>query len=161
MTRNTKLWFAVFVAVVFVTGALAGVVVDRRWRPEPAPEAFLGPQPDPNGNGPRGRGPLPPAQAAEINVARLDRLLVLTAEQRAAILEVLRRRDERVRELQTQARDQFVSEQRALQDDIERLLTPEQQARFRTLRGRLLGPAGGRAGPLGRADGRGGRRGRE
>ncbi|MCC7007375.1 MAG: hypothetical protein IT184_01015 [Acidobacteria bacterium] len=160
MTGNSKVWLAAFVTIVFATGALAGIIVDRRWRFAPPPaSAGIAPLPGLTGRGGRGAG-LTSAEVAEINANRLDRALRLTAEQRAAVVDILRRRDERIRSLQDQTRQQFVAEQRALQEEVSAVLTPEQRERFQNLRGRLLGPGGARNGLFGRGDGRAGGRGR-
>jgi Spy/CpxP family protein refolding chaperone len=153
MTSANRLWLAIFVLVVFVTGAFAGALVDRRWRvPEPSAETMV---PSPERPGMRGRG-AEPGEIAQRNTARLERALNLTPEQRGRVLDILQRRQARLRQLQEESRQLFVDEQRTLQDEISAVLTPEQRDRFQTLRGRLLGPPRGR-GPVNRGEFRGGR----
>jgi hypothetical protein len=150
-----KLWFATFSALVFAIGLLAGLVLDRTWlAPPPIAE-----------DGPRGRGPRdgPPGRAggfpgssadvAESTVNRLDRDLHLSEGQKRDLHSLLAAWETRMRTTQEDVQQQFRDEQEKLRQDVIKLLTPAQAARFDGLGGRALsGPMGGRGGrgPFGR-----------
>jgi hypothetical protein len=171
MTPSPRIWFATFAALVFVIGGLAGVVVDRQWL---LPRGVGAPPPQGAGQGlgrglgpgggmglgggmgiGRGGGPL--LQGPERVVADLDDALTLTAAQKDTIRKILDDWRPRVQELQNTAREEFVSAQAKLHEDIARTLTPEQAKRFEQLSAPLLeggrGPRGGGMGP-GRGRGR-------
>jgi hypothetical protein len=119
-----RLWFALFVLAVFCLGAAAGVFVGRRMvrfdRPgRGGPIEGLGPR-----GGPAG-GPPP-----QLLLERLTRELDLDASQREQIGAVLKASRGRVEVLQRDVRTRFETEQRALHDEIRKLLTPAQQERF-------------------------------
>ena len=150
MTPSTRVWLATFVALVFLVGGMAGVVVDRVWLLRPHDDGssvMMGGR----GRGSGMRGPGPGMQPPERVVADLDDLLALSEEQESAILKILEGWRPRVQELQNTARQQFIDMQRQLRQEIATTLTPDQRERFeRTgidqLDGR--GPRGG--GPDGR-----------
>lgn len=153
MTTTSKMWLAAFASLVFATGALTGVLVDRRWRAAAGAELPGGPAVF-DGPGPRGRAAgAAPADVVEVTLNRLTRVLALGDDQRTRMRDILERREARIRTAQAQARQQFVDEQQTLQQEIDAVLTPDQRERFQAMRGRLLGPAGGR-GPFGRGPGR-------
>ena len=150
MTLGSRLWFVLFVLVVFAAGAFAGVIVDRAWlvqRSGAGLEETGGPILG-LGAGRRGGGPRP--VAIEGQIARLDRQLGLSAEQRAELREILRRWNDRANTLQREARRQFIEAQAGLRAEVEAILSADQVERFRQLRGEV----GGRRGAGGREDGR-------
>ncbi len=136
LTRR-RLWFGLFVAVVFLLGVAVGLGAARFLR--------LGP--------PFGRGgpPGPPPTPAAV-LERMSRELNLSAEQQQQLQEVFRQGTDRMQQLQTATREQFDAERTRLEADIERVLTPDQQTKYRQLRPRpRIGPPGppppGRRGP--------------
>jgi uncharacterized membrane protein len=155
MMPSPRLWFATFASLVFLIGALAGVVVDRAWllpRPGANPPA-IGPG---RGMGPgggagmglgRGGGPL--MQGPERVIADLDNELNLTTEQETAIRKILDAWRPRVQALQNTARNEFVSAQEQLHAEIAKTLTPDQAKRFEDMSARVL------QGPRGMGQGRG------
>jgi hypothetical protein len=126
---RAKIWFALFVLVVFCAGAAAGVFIERR---------FDGPQRSwrggpPSGGGPgSGRGGPPP----EVLLRRLDDDLDLDATQREAVARILRESRDRIEGLQRDVRQQFDREQQNLREEIRKVLRPEQQQRFEETFGR-------------------------
>jgi Spy/CpxP family protein refolding chaperone len=132
---RVRIWFALFVLVVFCVGLAGGVLVDRAI----GRRAYLDRSFDRGGRGPtdfgpgggpmagsrRGGGP-PPRRLVE----RLTNELNLTADQQAKIEAVLTASRSRVETLQRDVRERFDAEQRSLQDDIRKELTPEQQQKF-------------------------------
>lgn len=164
MSVSPRTWLATFIALVFMIGLSAGVLVDRTLlddRPGVRSRGGEGRSGGGGGGGDRGGpgpiglyGPLGPPP--ERFVADLARDLELSDEQRASILAILEEQRPRVQELQEQARAQFTAAQQALFDAIAAELTPEQATRFqeRTARQRE-GGRGGRGG--GRDRGRDGR----
>jgi Spy/CpxP family protein refolding chaperone len=104
----------------------SGMVIGRRMAPPP-PRAgmFL---PGEGGPGPglgRGRGPGPGPL-----IDRLDRELQLTPEQRTLVQTIFDERRGRLEAVQREVMARAVEERRALQDEIRKVLTPEQQTRF-------------------------------
>ena len=122
----------VIVLVTFVAGMFTGIFVDHLTR-------------RPHG-GPRIR-----RAAAHMMLSRLDRHLDLTDDQEKKIGEILRRRHERITELWEGVRPQVSKEIEATNAEIERLLTPEQRAKFQEMKMRLGPPHDG---PPGRREGR-------
>lgn len=145
MTVSPRVWLVTFVALVLLIGVSAGVLIDRAWLwpPRPAARPLIG-----GPLGPGGPGGPPPLQLVD----QLDRRLHFTPEQRRQVLAILQAHRPRVRQLQTEARDRFNAEQRALMAEIGAVLTPEQAARLRELllRRRQPPPGRGRGGPPGR-----------
>jgi len=137
MTSSTRIWFGVFIVLVFVTGAFAGVLLDRAWLLRgagPGIGPFVG------GGGPllggrRGPGRGGPAGAGIDRTARwMARQLELTDDQRERVRELLTRWNARASDLQSQVRRNFEIEQGQLRAEIETLLTPEQIEKFRDMR---------------------------
>jgi hypothetical protein len=126
---RAKIWFALFVLVVFCAGAAAGVFIERR---------FDGPQRSwrggpPSGGGPgSGRGGPPP----DVLLRRLDDDLDLDATQREAVARILRESRDRIEGLQRDVRQQFDREQQHLREEIRKVLRPEQRERFEETFGR-------------------------
>lgn len=145
--NRTRVWFALFVLAVFCVGLASGLIVGRRMGPPPrGPEArMLGP-------GPAGPGPgggLPPGRLIE----RLDEVLDLTDDQHARVEQIFESRRKGLEAVQDEVIARAQKEQRELQDEIRKVLTPEQRQRFdkwladapRGRRGR--GPGMGPMGP--------------
>lgn len=127
--NRAKVWFALFVLVVFCAGAAAGVFVGRRFD---APErAWRGGPPDPAGPPGRGGGPPP-----EVLLRRLTADLDLDAAQREEVGRVLRSSRDRIEGLQHDVRQQFDREQQNLRDEIRKVLRPDQRERFEQTFGR-------------------------
>jgi hypothetical protein len=153
MTGRTRLWFVLFLLLVFATGAFSGVVLDRIWLVQRS-RALIGDlRPGPRlelpGGGRRG-GSAGPA-LIESQLARLGRQLELTADQRVALREILQRWNTRAGALQAEARQQYAEAQAALGMEIEAILTPEQVRQFRSTRGDIGGRRrGGGPPPRGR-----------
>jgi hypothetical protein len=134
MTARSRLWFAVFLLLVFVTGGLSGVVLDRLWLVGRGRAVWGGERladgPGPGFPGRRGSGPGPVAIDGQI--ARLNRQLDLTDAQRVQLRDILRRWNARAATLRGEARRQYVEAQTALRADIEAILSDEQRALFRS-----------------------------
>jgi Spy/CpxP family protein refolding chaperone len=140
--NRVRIWFSLFVLVVFGVGLAGGVALDRSLnrraafnrsfdRGGPRGPMDVGPGgPGPGGPGPGGgprRGGGPPPR---VLVDRLASELDLTADQRTKIEEVLTARRTRLETVQREVRDRFEAEQRGLRDEIRKILTPEQQEKF-------------------------------
>lgn len=146
--NRTKIWFSLFILAVFCVGLAAGVVIDRRLGPRPpfGPPWFGGP-----GGPGRPGGPPPPRL-----IDRLDRELDLSDEQVTAVQKIFEGRRDRLERVQNEMRQRAEQEQRELQAEIRKVLTPEQQQRFDKWleeepglgrsrgRGRGFGPPAGR-----------------
>jgi len=139
--NRMRIWFALFVLAVFCMGAAAGVFVGRRMDRLDSPGRPLAGWRYP-GLASRPSGGPPP----QVLLERLTRELDLDESQRQQIGAVLKASRGRVEVLQRDVRAQFDSEQRALHDEIRKLLTPDQQERFdRSIeRGRRTRPGRGR-----------------
>jgi hypothetical protein len=132
---RSRLWLGLFIAVVFLLGVATGAGFAR----------FLGfgpPFGPPFGRG-RPHGPPPPPSPAMV-ADRLTRELSLTPEQRQQVEVVLRQGSERLERFHAVTGEQYGKLRRELDADIERVLTPEQQTRYRSLR---PGPRDGRPPP--------------
>lgn len=141
---KVRVWFALFVLVVFCVGLAGGVLIGRRMpRERPVDRVLRGPRDAPPGplDGRRG-GPL-----RGMLVERLARDLDLTAEQRAKIDAILADGRGRLDALQRDARQRFDDEGRALRAQIRGVLTPEQQRRFDEQHATGRGPFGRRGPP--------------
>ena len=153
--NRTRIWFSLFVLAVFCVGLASGLIIGRRLGPPPprgAQARLLGP-PGPGGRGPGGGGP-PPVRLIE----RLDTVLGLTADQHAKVEQIFESRRKGLEAVQDEVLARAQKEQRELQDEIRKVLTPEQQPRFDTWlaeapRGRRGGRGSG-MGPMGPGPGR-------
>jgi hypothetical protein len=92
--NRTRIWFSLFVLAIFGIGLAAGLVLGR-WT---APPARLG-DGAPVMRGPVGRMP-PPGQPPGVLIERLDRMLRLSAEQRAQLEKIFRTRGDRLATIQ-------------------------------------------------------------
>lgn len=126
LTRR-RLWFAVFVLVVFTSGLAAGIAIDRYAGGRRAP-AFGGGRPDfgPGARGGPGRRPPRPTEIVD----RLSRDLDLSADQRAKLEEIFKRGAERMEKFQEGTRHQFQNLRRQLDAEIVTILSPEQRKKF-------------------------------
>src|SRR3954470_5359454 len=121
--NRTRVWFSLFVLAVFCVGLAVGLVLGRRMPRPPfdGPGAFTG------ARGPA-LGARPPRPGMLIE--RLDRELQLTDDQKSRVQLIFDARRPHLeaipREIATRASD----EQRELQAEIRKVLTPDQQARF-------------------------------
>jgi len=127
---RSRIWFALFVLVVFCVGLATGVLLGRRMVGPPG--AGMGELAGvPGQTGPLGppagrRGGPPPG----ILLERLSRDLSLTEDQRTRISVVLKASRERLDQFQGETHDRLEAEQRDLREKIRQELTPEQQPRF-------------------------------
>ena len=124
---RTRIWFALFVVVVFCAGLGGGVILDRAiGRPaffdRGSPRGAL----DFPGPGGMRRGGRPPRLLLDRLASELD----LSADQRSKIEAVLIAHRASVENVQREVRDRFDAAQRSLHDDIRKVLTPEQQEKF-------------------------------
>jgi hypothetical protein len=130
MTSSTRIWFGIFIVLVFVTGTFAGVLLDRAWLLR-SPGRGLGPI---FGGGPligaRGGGGRGGSEGIDATVTRLTRRLELTDDQRERVRELLTRWNAAT-SLRYTIRRTFEIEQGKLRAEIETLLTPEQVEKFR------------------------------
>lgn len=138
---TTRLWVALFVALVLVCGLSIGVAVST----------WMGPGADSR----RVRGPLrpgeprpgPPTFVSQRILDRLEREADLTGAQREGLEALFAERENRFSEFNREMRRRFELEQTRLREDIAAILTAEQMEVFdaarRPGRGRPR-PAGGR-----------------
>jgi Spy/CpxP family protein refolding chaperone len=118
---RTRVWFALFVLVVFCVGLTSGMVIGRRMAPPPRSGMFFPGEPGPG----RGRGP---GRGALIE--RLDHELQLTPAQKTQVQAIFDERRGRLEAVQREVVRRADEERRALQEEIRKVLTPEQQTRF-------------------------------
>jgi len=121
MTKQAmRVWFVLFVALVFAAGVAAGMMVGPRLSPRwPGPRALAVRE------GPRGlpgmRGRLAPVLAEELG---------LDADQQKKLAEVFAKRRERFAVMQRNLRQQYEDEQKGLREDIRAILRPDQMSKF-------------------------------
>jgi uncharacterized membrane protein len=139
--NRARMWFGLFVLVVFLLGGAGGFVAGRLV--PPIRGARFGPPPDgPGGDGFRrggpggpgrgplfGRGPGAPALPPQL-LDRLTRDVQLDATQREQIRKVLEERRDRFEDVHREARERFDKEQRDLHAAIRAVLRPDQQQKF-------------------------------
>jgi Spy/CpxP family protein refolding chaperone len=127
MTKSLMLrvWFGLFVAVIFAAGVGAGVMLAPRFAPS-SPRAGVPVRPP----GERGAFPRQPGMGPTRLAPQLAEELGLDAEQERQLDDVFKRRRERLEQIQHGVRDQFEAEQRALRQEIRTILTEEQMAKF-------------------------------
>lgn len=116
-----RVWFAVFVLVVFCTGLAGGIVIGRRMGP---PGARVGP---PFGRifGGDGR-----PQGQQRLIDRLSQELQLSSEQQTKVDAILSERRARLEQINRDVIARAEGERRDMQAEIRKVLTPEQQQRF-------------------------------
>ena len=110
---RTAIVAAIVLIVTFAVGVVVGFVGDRFVMRHP---------------------PGPPHPSAEAITRHLDHKLHFTAEQRAAVLQILQRRQERIFEVWESVHPRVRQEVEATNTEIERLLTPEQRTEFAKIR---------------------------
>lgn len=124
--NRTRIWFSLFVLAVFCVGLASGLILGRRMSPSPRP---AGPRLMADGGmGPGGPGPggPPPGRLLE----RLDGVLQLTPDQHARVEQIFESRRKALEAVHDDVLARAQKEQRELQDEIRKVLTPEQQQRF-------------------------------
>ncbi len=120
--NRVRLWFSVFVLVVFCVGLAGGIVIGRRMGPPPrAP----GP-PFAGMFGGRGGRPEPSSRLID----RLTDELQLSGEQRVKVEAILSARRQKLEQLNQDVISRAETERQAMQSEIRAVLTPEQQKRF-------------------------------
>jgi hypothetical protein len=110
--NRTAVIAAIALIATFLVGVVVGVVGDRFLHHPPGP-----PHPSP-----------------EAITRHLDRKLHFTDQQRAAVLQILQRRQERISEVWESVHPRVRQEVEATNAEIERLLTPEQRKEFGQIR---------------------------
>lgn len=143
--NRTRIWFSLFVLAVFCVGLASGLILGRRMGSRPAVNPGFGMR----GMGPGPAGGPPPGRLIE----RLDNVLQLTSDQRAKVEQIFDARRKGLEAVQDEVLARAEKEQREMQDEIRKVLTPEQQQRFdkwlaETPRGRRGGRGPG-MGPMG------------
>ena len=121
--NRMRLWFSVFVLVIFCVGLAGGIVIGRRMGP-PTERAF-GP---PFGGMFGGRAGRPESSSRLID--RLTDELQLSGEQRVKVEAILAARRQQLEQLNQDAVTRAETERAAMQSEIRAVLTPEQQKRF-------------------------------
>ena len=119
-SSRSKLIAAIVVVVAFVAGIVIGVAGDRFWR-------FHHP------------GRRAPHMMTALILRRLDHELSLTPQQHDAVQKILDAREQRVNALMSGVRPQIRQQIDAANAEIEKLLTPEQRAKFQQMRLRHAG----------------------
>jgi Spy/CpxP family protein refolding chaperone len=118
--NRTRIWFSLFILAVFCVGLALGLVLGRRMPLGPQRSGmFMGPS---GGFGGRPR--------AGMLIERLDRELQLTADQRARVQAIFDGRRSHLEAVQRDIAARAEQEQRDLQAEIRKVLTPDQQSRF-------------------------------
>jgi hypothetical protein len=128
---HARVWFALFVLVVFCLGGAGGFIVGRHVPPFPDSRGFP-PYGPPEGRPPfgRGRGPDGPVGIPPGEAARLANDLQLDDAQRVQFRKVLDDHRAKFEQVHREARERFDSEQRELHAAIRALLRPDQVQRF-------------------------------
>lgn len=144
--NRARIWFSLFVLVVFCLGGAGGFVIGRHAPPGPFFTGAGGPPPGPAGPpfggpgapGPRrggpgrgglfGRGGPPPLSPGMIN--QLTSALELDAPQQDQLKKILDDRRDRFEAVHREARERFDKEQLDLHAAIRAVLRPEQQVKF-------------------------------
>jgi uncharacterized membrane protein len=138
---RARIWFALFVLVVFCLGGAGGFILGRH---APGFAGPFGPLEDPRGPGgpfgPGGRrggpppfgrgGPGGPAGLPPEVAGRLANELQLDETQRAQFRKVLDDHRGKFEQVHREARERFEAEQRELLDGIRRILRPDQVQRL-------------------------------
>lgn len=127
MTKSLMLrvWFGLFVAVIFAAGVGAGVMLAPRLSPS-SPALVDAPVRTPSDRRGLPRPPVGPTRLAP----QLAKELGLDAEQERQLDDLFARRRQRLEEIQHGVRQQFEAEQRTLREEIRKILNEEQMTRF-------------------------------
>ncbi len=159
MINRTHVWFAAFVVILFAAGVASGVALDRamgwgRWpsagfRGGPGGPGDRGGDRGDRSGGPgtgtglgqRGGGPGRGSQGppTEMFVNELSEALTLTADQKTQITKILDDSRPRLRTLQEEASKKFSDEQDAVNNEIAKVLTPDQAKKLEELRSKPRG----------------------
>ncbi len=123
---SLRVWFGVFVALVFFAGLATGVVV----APRVAPRLGLGGPPPVARLVGMGRGFGAGGPGPAVLAGRLADELQLDAEQRRRLEAVFARRRDRLQAVNRELRERFEVEQQEFRREIGAILTPAQQVRF-------------------------------
>ena len=133
----SRVWFAGFVLVVFVSGLTVGVILTR---------SLAGPRPGPFGFPGRvargGGGGMMMMRGPELRIDRLAETLDLNAQQRKDLDTLFQTRRDRLRTFRDEANKRFEDEQKEIRTQIEKILTTDQLKKFDEL-GREFGPGFG------------------
>jgi hypothetical protein len=119
MTTRPRLWFVLFSTLVFLIGAVTGLLLSR-FIESPV---FAGPDVRPPFIG---RGDRPPMAIAD----RMTKDLQLSEAQRQQLVQLFEERRSRLAEFHQNVRSQFDREHDTLRSGIQRILTPQQFERF-------------------------------
>lgn len=145
--NRVRIWFALFVLVIFCLGGAGGFILARHLPPFPeGPGARGGPAVGPGfgrgrgggrgdslppfGRGPGARGPGGPAGLPPEVAGRLADQLELDEAQRTQFRKVLDDHRAKFEQVHREARERFDGEQRELQQAIRAILRPNQVQRF-------------------------------
>jgi Spy/CpxP family protein refolding chaperone len=118
--NRVRIWFSVFVLVVFCVGLAGGIVIGRHMGPPPRDLPEFGPM----GGAPGGVPPGPHL------IDRLSTVLQLSEDQRTKIAAILDARRQKLNQLHEDAITRASTEQREMRAEIRNVLTPDQQKRF-------------------------------
>jgi Spy/CpxP family protein refolding chaperone len=119
-SSRSKLIAAAVVIVAFLAGIVIGVAGDRFWRVR---HPF----------GPRRN----PQMVTALILRRLDRELTLTPQQEAAVKQILTAREQRITALMSTVRPQIRQQIDAANAEIEKVLTPDQRAKFQQMQAHM------------------------
>ena len=134
---RARVWFALFVLVVFCAGLGGGMFIGRRMGPPPPGGAFgflhggrgrgLGPGAGMGMGMGMGRGG--PAIPPEL-VDRLSREMGLDAAQRAQVTRILDEHRDHLEQVHREAREKFEKEASDLHGALRAVMRPDQQQKF-------------------------------
>jgi Spy/CpxP family protein refolding chaperone len=144
MNVKTRLWFGIFVALVFIAGVATGSLLERvfnrpLWAGMPGMPMGATVRIDggPPGFGGRG-GPFAMATPAPGMLAGVfAEELKLTDDQRKQIETIFESHRPQLSVLRDSVRDKFEQERKAIDAEIEKVLTPEQRERFHEINDRM------------------------
>lgn len=139
---TTRLWIALFVALVFVCGVSLGIATSAWLGPRRGGDGVRGPfghGPDGRWGPPEGRPGGPPAFVSERIISRLEADPEFTSEQRERLEALFEEREQRFRAVSREMRTRFEEARISLREDIAEILTPTQMELFDDVsrRGRL------------------------
>lgn len=156
MINRTHVWFAAFVVILFAAGVASGVALDRTmgWGQRRPGVGFRGSPGGPGLGGPGGqnagvgrgmgsggRGGPQGGPPTETFVDELAQALTLTPDQQTKITAIIDASRPRLRALQEDVSKKFSDEQQSVNDQIAKVLTPEQAKKLETFQqGRRGGP---------------------
>jgi hypothetical protein len=123
-STNTKILAVVALLITFVVGAVIGIVGDRIF-------TLIH----------------PPRRNPEMIVRHLTFMLRLTDSQRAEVSQIVMRHQQKIAAIQSTTRPAIQQELEQANQEIDRILTPEQRRKFERMKMRLMhhAPAASRA----------------